>query len=319
MINIYQYINSKTIAEYLKNKNYKFSTLEALWIAYFSFKLNLIEKNKVYLQIMKDYPNCEYKKDDLHIKDVFAEVKKHMNKIEKGIADFKKNKKNEVYIYESYYEDDHDYRDDVFYTSYDKLYNHLVKMRKNNKKSKIRKIFKENKYIVTKYGIDGYIWNGSFTLNEDLEINDISIKNEKMDFFMEMYLKFPIPFKKGDIVYFADDKHKEPLIYDEVCYEYSTINEEYLDCFDMVAMCYSIADDGHIVHDHYSNYMNMEKYDGKLKEKYKRLKTISSYLKDKIPLDLLLNVNTELFVKEHANKYKDSIPYISKIKKESGI
>ena len=319
MINIYQYINSKTIAEYLKNKNYKFSTLEALWIVYFSFKLNLIEKNKVYLQIMKDYPNCEYKKDDLHIKDVFAEVKKHIKKIEKSIDDFKKNKKDEVYTYRYYFGEDIDFGGSVFYTSFDKLYKRLEHSRKVEPKHKFGKFVKPNEYIIEKSIINGYVWDGSMTLNANLEITDISTKNEKMDFFMEMYLKFPIPFKNGDIVYFADDRHKEPLIYDEVCYEYSTINEEYLDSFDMVAMCYSIADDGHIVHDHYSNYMNMEKYDGKLKEKYKRLKTISSYLKDKIPLDLLLNVNTELFVKEHANKYKDSIPYISKIKKESGI
>ena len=87
----------------------------------------------------------------------------------------------------------------------------------------------------------------------------------------------------------------------------------------MLAMCYSISDNGRIKYDHYNNYMNIEKYDGKLRDKYKRLKTISSYLKGKIPLDLLLNVNTELFVKERVDKFKNDITYIEQIKKHSGV
>ena len=237
MFNIYQYINSKTVADYLKKKKYKFSTLEALWIVYFSFKLNLIEKNKVYIKIMEEYPNCEYKKGDIIIKDVFAEVKKYINKIEKGIDDFKKNKKDEVFTYEYYYGEDIDFSSDVFYTSYDKLYKKLKNSRKTEPKHKFGKYIKPNEYIIKKSIIDGYVWDGSMTLNDNLEVIDISFKDDRMDFFMEMYLKFPLPFKKGDIIYFAGDIHKEPLVYDVVGYENNTVNENYLDCFDMLAMC----------------------------------------------------------------------------------
>ena len=319
MFNIYQYINSKTVADYLKKKKYKFSTLEALWIVYFSFKLNLIEKNKVYIKIMEEYPNCEYKKGDLIIKDVFAEVKKYIKKIEKGIDEFKKNKKDEVFTYEYYYGEDIDFSSDIFYTSYDKLYKKLENSRKAEPKHKFGKYIKPNEYVIKKSIIDGYVWDGSMTLNDNLEVTDISFKDDRMDFFMEMYLKFPVPFKKGDIIYFAGDIHKEPLVYDVVGYANNTVNENYLDCFDMLAMCYSISDNGRIKYDHYNNYMNIEKYDGKLRDKYKRLKTISSYLKGKIPLDLLLNVNTELFVKERVDEFKNDITYIEQIKKHSGV
>ena len=44
-----------------------------------------------------------------------------------------------------------------------------------------------------------------------------------------------------------------------------------------------------------------------------------SLLKGKIPLDLLLNVNTELFVKERVDKFKNDITYIEQIKKHSGV
>ena len=65
--------------------------------------------------------------------------------------------------------------------------------------------------------------------------------------------------------------------------------------------------------------MNLEHYRGTVKSRFRILKTISSYLKGKIPLDLLLNVNTTTFIENQIDRYKDTIPYIESIKNDAGI
>lgn len=317
MIDIYKYINSQSIEKYLRKIKYKFNTIEALWIVYQSDKINLVEKQQVYLGIMNEYENCEFKKDKYYVKDVFEEVKKYIDKQNKDIADFVKNNKNEYYTFKTYY-GDVDFDSSTMFSSYDKIIK-LLKRPKVKPKHEFGKYVECDEYVIEKHIIENPDPMGSVTLNKNADIIDISLREEWMSMFMEFYLRFPVPFKKGDLVCFATDRYKLPYVYDEICYENQKIEDKYLDCFDMCAWCYSIHEKGYIEREHYNNYMNVEYYNGTVKQRFKRLKAISSYLKGKIPLDLLLNVNTTTFIQNQIDRYKDTIPYIESIKKSAGI
>lgn len=126
MIDVYKYINSVTVEKYLRKIKYKFSTIEALWIVYQSRKLNLLEQQKLYREIMKEYPNCEYHKENYHVKDVFKEVKKYIDKQNKDIKEFAKCNKDEYYSFLRYY-DDLDVDRSYIFTSYNSLISFLKK------------------------------------------------------------------------------------------------------------------------------------------------------------------------------------------------
>ena len=317
MIDIYKYINSKTIEMYLRKIKYRFTTLQALWIIYQSDKINLIEKQKVYLDIMKEYDNCEFVKDKYYVKDVFKEVKSYIDKQNKDVTKFMHNNKNEYYTFKTYYEDI-DCDSSTMFTSYEKITKHLKRYRKKSK-YEITTCKECDKYVIEKHIIEDSDTHGYIVLDKKANIVDISTEDEKMTIFMELYLRFPIPFKSGDLVYFATDEKKEPYVFTEVCYENQKIEDKYLDGFDMCVRCLSIHEKGYIENEHYNSYMNLVYYKEPIKPRFKRLKAISSYLKGKIPLDLLLNVNTTMFIQNQIDGYKDAIPYIEKIKKDAGI
>ena len=317
MLDIYQYVNSKSIEDYLRKIKYKFNTLEALWIVYQSDKINLFEKQKVYFDIMKEYDNCEFEKDKYYVKDVFKEIENYIEKQNKDIDNFIKNNKDEYYTFTTYY-DDVDFDSNTMFSSYDKIIN-ILKRPRTKPKHEFGKFVESDSYEIEKHKIEDPDALGRITLNKNADIIDISTPDEIMSIFMEFYFKFPIPFKKGDLVCFATDRYKIPYVYEEVCYENQNIEDKYLDIFDMCVVCFSIHEKGYIEREHYPNYMNLEFYKDEIKPNYKRLKAISSYLKGKIPLDLLLNVNTTSFIQNQIDRYKDTIPYIESIKNDAGV
>ncbi|MBR1453099.1 MAG: hypothetical protein IJ593_12730 [Lachnospiraceae bacterium] len=317
MIDIYKYINSQSIEKYLRKIKYKFSTIEALWLVWQSDKVNLIEKQAAYKEIMAEYPNCEFKKEKYYVKDVFKEVKNYIDKQNKDIECFIKNNKNEYYTFKTYY-GDIDFDGSTMFTSYDKVIK-LLKIPRTKPKFEFGTYIEADKYEVEKHIIENPDSIATVTLDKNADITDISLREEWMSMFMEFYLRFPVPFKKGDLVCFATERYKSPYVYDDICYEKQKIEDKYLDCFDMCVWCYSIHEKGYIEREHYNNYMNLEYCKGTVKPRFKRLKAISSYLKGKIPLDLLLNVNTTTFIQNQIDRYKDTIPYIESIKKSAGI
>ena len=142
-----------------------------------------------------------------------------------------------------------------------------------------------------------------------------------------MWFDFPTFFRRGDILAASDGV---PFVLDRICTwtpldsRWESYNEpakckpsmkhikrweEYGDTTDMHCHGYFVSDNGRIYLDHHpENYMDMEYYRGELTGYQRILKALSSYIKDEISLDILLNAYHIICAEEAAagdRKYLD--------------
>lgn len=114
-------------------------------------------------------------------------------------------------------------------------------------------------------------------------------------FFEEMYFEFPVPFVKGDIVYIPQrdcpyfEEEKSAFVYEKLCHEeYNEFMKSSGDNTDMRVAGYFPDDDGSVFRDAMGNYMDMEYYEKPLEGPARIVKTVSSFEKGLIDVDLLL-------------------------------
>ena len=69
-MDIYNFINSKDIADYLKSINYNFSIIEAFYIVYQCHNTTLKQKIEAWQEIIKTYPDCSYKRKRIDIESM---------------------------------------------------------------------------------------------------------------------------------------------------------------------------------------------------------------------------------------------------------
>ena len=119
--------------------------------------------------------------------------------------------------------------------------------------------------------------------------------------FEDMWFQFPVPFKKGDIVY--NDKKgyvgyspygTEPFVLEGVCYDMWTEKQvqskkERGDLTDMTAYGYFQNENGEVFYECMHDYFSLDYYPKKLEGKQRILTALSNHLKGKISVDLLMN------------------------------
>ena len=58
-MNIFHFINSRDIREYLKKQSYAFTSLEAAWLIYQCRSATIKEKHAAWQEIVEMMPDCE--------------------------------------------------------------------------------------------------------------------------------------------------------------------------------------------------------------------------------------------------------------------
>lgn len=129
--------------------------------------------------------------------------------------------------------------------------------------------------------------------------------------FDGMWFDFPNPFKRGDIIYNPGKFNRTdfecdygPCVLEEEiplrnCVQRLKKNDGG-DSSDMLVHGIFQNDDGTVFSECTANYMNYEYYRGELNGKMRILKAISNYLKDKIPIELLMNAYHTILAEEQA-------------------
>ncbi len=118
---IYEYFNSRDIAEHCRNINYKFSAIEAAYVVWHSNHHTLADKHNAWEKIIdtmpdeRFHPNWDFNGHTLH-----SFLRTYMQLQNEFIEDFCKSKDKYVYTYSSLYRYDDCYSpDDIFYDSYE--------------------------------------------------------------------------------------------------------------------------------------------------------------------------------------------------------
>lgn len=334
-MDIFKYVNSKDIREHLKSINYKFNTLEAIWLIYQCRYLNFEEKCNAWKQVMKEMPDMAFDKKSLPEKfpSVFNTLKEYIEYKIGCIETFKKNE-NDCYYNFTIRNNDicEESEFNVPIKDYESIFRYIEKEKKYMclYKDEIGKIDWENPYPVQEYNLTKWKIGrenvyGYMTINDKFEVVSVNIEkslndyeNKHIDhlmfqFFDEMWFNFPLPFHKGDIVVDPWYKKSEscncgPFVLEQTCQDLYK-NSEGTDSSDMIAYGAFICDDGCTYCECMHEYMNLEYYRDEIKGYQRTLIPMSNFLKGKLEITECLKAYHYILIDELHKKDRNSMYY----------
>lgn len=308
--NIYSYMNSNAVAEHCRKIGHEFSPAECAYIANASEKHTTAEKHAMFNYIIEAMPDEQIK---LYARGGrYREASLHRT-LEKYMKIENKALKN-LHAADDY----HIYNCDVYYCGRPSLfcseygpYKNLPDFWRELKKDNMGKF---TKIRVTKTNLSTQK-KSTFTLNGEKEpvfLGYENLSDEECDIVMMfdlMWFVCPTPFEKGDIVSFHPEalaEDTEEFVLESICYENMDekqfkMRKEIGGSMDMTADGYFADTDGQLYGECIHDYLSLEYCDKELTDVKRVLKTVSSYIKGKIPLHLAMNTYMSVIMQGKIN------------------
>ena len=224
-MDVYKYIRSKDIREYNKQIRHNFNALESCYFVWSNTDVSLAEKYEVWRQIFLEMPDMEVKgmKNLEPISSLNELIEKFIWTDKVLINEFYREGDKAIYQYRFAREDDEWCHKRDFYTPYSSYENVKSALREENVggisfiEYKKQYLDYSDKSIVLRMKNDGTIMDivskgfEEFFLEKGLKA--------KKEFFENIWIDIPTPFKVGDIVCskknpFREDTHQqeEPFV-----------------------------------------------------------------------------------------------------------
>ena len=301
-MDIYSYINSKDVREYLRSIDHKFNAAEAAWIVNRRVGLSLDEKIAAWNEIMDTMPDCRlespYRSGET-VDSFYSLLKAYIDLIKAYLEDFRMCGEKEYYEYYHEYERRprsifHHYFGP--YSSYDECISSIREDIKNSKGIvgySIRKSkFGEHEPMFCKFSHDGILLDVE---GRDLKGYDKDEHYRITYLFINMWPDIPIPFKKGDLLRYAS-RECQPDEKLTVMNDLRTCSKDDVDIFGEedkvkhlfgyyqtnIGSLYEKPTWGHHIDFEYCP-------EDSLKGSEKILVSLSHYLKGEIPLECFVN------------------------------
>ncbi len=321
-MNIYDFLNSRSIAEHWKKIDYQPDSLETAWIVYFNSELTLSEKWKYWEEIINTMPDMEIirRPNCPHYDSLHGFLNRFMA-LSRRFIDWFYDYTNSVYTLKAA---DNDYLFDAVFSSMDSLKDFISSEGFEDVDS----------FVVQKTEIDDYHrWPASLKLNKELksicqdtwDYGSFPCNKEEDDIllaFEGMWFDFPVPFKKGDVIYNPYYKcgfdaseingRTELFVVHNVGLEcVSKKDKKWFfegkngDSTDMVFSGYTQWRDGTVYRETFSNYMDFEFYNGDFEGTQRIIKALSNYEKGLINAEMLMHAYHQILSEERA---KNDIP-----------
>lgn len=206
-MNYYNFVNSRDIKDYLKEIKYEFSPLEKAYIVYQSNHHTIKEKFDAFQDIIDNDIDCKIKKrfNCRYYPSLKEFLRNYMGLFEKLINRFYKNERNCVYEAEVLFKSDDEFCDcDFIASSFSKMEAYLNDDLKDDefKVVRIKKYYlnKKRSYIEVDFSQQGEIVGFYHTMSG-------LFNNKEEDLLMAfdgMWFDIPTPFKKGDLLVYAE-------------------------------------------------------------------------------------------------------------------
>ena len=299
-----EFINSKDIADFLRNEKYVFSAMEAIWLVYQSRKKTLAEKIEAWNWIMNNMPDCEVVEriNCRYRASLHEAIKEYMELLNRTIETFEKSDPSYIYRYRYLCQGDFDYCDDFehFYTSIERFWSDFEEYSDRTtqiERVKIKRVPCDDEDILIECEFNGK--------REYMNISSKEIYDYDWNFFAGMWFKFPTPFKQGDIVIAYEDKKfatfhmcQGPFVLEDIVSlpEHREKIPPNGDSSDMNAWGYFLNEEGQIYDEVMWNYMDLEYYRGDFEGALRMLKAISLFLVGEIGVSLLLAAQRRIMI-----------------------
>lgn len=307
MEEITNYINSKDIAEYLRNLDYRFNSLEAAWLIYQCRRLTLEEKHCAWKNLIQTMPDCEIPSrcNCIYQRSLHEFLKKYMA-IEKSSYALFLKEGGELYTCELNCMDSGTWGDvQTIFLSLDACWGYVDRLLEDES-NKIElvtiKKFKPN--------IEYPILTASFdSCRKLIQIKDRTLVEEELEImtlsFAGMWFDFPTPFEKGDILICPYRLHDpKPFILNDLiiwnCPDYVRKDG---DNSDMCAGYVGINEaEGTFFVECGHGYVDFEYYCEPLKGVYRLFQPLSNLMKGKIPIPLAFNAFRKILLEEFSKE-----------------
>ena len=319
---IFDFANSNTIKKYWQQIEYKPNCWEAGWIVWSSCYNTLEDKLKAYQYIRNNFEDQEVKIHVDNYQSFFKVLDKYKRFILNSVENIKKQDSNYIYYiteYCQYYDNSYNESDPKYYfNNYNECINYIKEDCIDNDTGDFYSDYLLFTIHKKKLGKD--YEDNTVTLNRKLEPIDIyynygedNFTNDLNYFFENIYVKFPLPFKKGDIVYSNRFyySYKEKFVLDKV-----ETADKRCDSSDMLALGYWLTnnDDNLFYYESMHDNSSLEIVDPNiLNEKELPLKLISLQLKNEIELDVFEDLMNNIRLE---NKKSNLDFYLDSYKKE---
>lgn len=198
---VFEFANSSSVRDYWKEINYRPNCYEAAWVVWDSFSESVKDKLEAFDYILDNYKDKPFYSYGEQKESFFAELRKFKKTIQ-ILKTQVTEETNSIFTIEEHYKA---YNGEYTSKSVDKIFNNYNKLINYLKED----CNEDTLYYEVKCNYidcDSCLY---FTLNNKLNLAFIRDYNNKdLDLFDSIYIKFPLPFKKGDIVqsknYFSD-------------------------------------------------------------------------------------------------------------------
>ena len=299
-MDIFRFINSRDIREYLKSQNYPFTSLEAAWLIYQCRCATIKEKHEAWQELIQTMPDCAVaerphtaRHESLH------QFLKEYIRTEDEILDwFFRDEKDAIYNCEFWKY--------AMWCPGGEYFDSFQKCLKAYTDRRLGKMtFKITKEIVNSVQSIDVVFSAD---NEPLTF-DTSWYPEGGDEILYGVLgglefDFPTPFTKGDILCESEVYEMNPSLRADLFVitdlPACSKNESYRDGCRMKVWGFFLKYDGTLQYEDMYNYMNLEYFRGELSGKKRILKALSNYIKGEIDVGLFANAYHKILCEEYA-------------------
>ena len=299
-MDIFRFINSRDVREYLKSRNYPFTSLEAAWLIYQCRCATIKEKHEAWQELIQTMPDCAVaerphtaRHESLH------QFLKEYIRTEDEILDwFFRDEKDAIYNCEFWKY--------AMWCPGGEYFDSFQKCLKAYTDRRLGKMtFKITKQILNSDQCTYVIFSAD---NEPLKF-DTSWYPEGGDEILYGVLgglefDFPTPFTKGDILCESEVYEMNPSLRADLFVitdlPACSKNESYRDGCRMKVWGFFLKYDGTLQYEDMYNYMNLEYFRGELSGKKRILKALSNHIKGEIDVGLFANAYHKILCEEYA-------------------
>ena len=320
-IDVYDLINSKAISEYCRKIKHQFNTEELAILVCRNNRMSIKEKINMYNYLLKEYPDMEVWSTSEHHESIKRIIQREIQKLKLSNKKLIQEEENCIWVWARYNQESGQYDNydlEHAFNTYKEVYENIHKNIKNDNNIiafYIRKINLCNK-------IESFY--GEFNV-KDKRIKLIDSAGECYCRYGEIaligrFINIPNPFKKGDILVQKNKPMENSFnirriwVLDNLCTWKNNLKELLENgigsSLDMTGHGYFFSMDYSIevLEGEIFDYDLFEYYEGELTGKDRILKNISSFLKERIDLDMFLkdyNKYTEQYIQELLCNYND--------------
>ena len=319
-MDIYKFVNSKDVRKYLKDINYEFNTLEAVYLIYFARDITLKDKHSAWKEVIESMPDMAPKDYFDHFQweyfgnSIHGCLRQHMENERKIIGEFEQVSKGAFFV-RTNNKDGEEWDSRYFtisslFTSVDEVGEYINDCRKEDDDREIYKF-----EIICKPENSQKQYNIIYSREGQLLAVDISAEfypEPRLDWqFETMWFAFPTPFKEGDIV--IDPERPDPgmlwsgpFVFRQTAAEwFISSGRKGHDYTDMTASGWFQDEDGLVYREVMHDYMALEYYPTEKLEGLQRiLIALSNRIKNKIDDELFANAYSYYLAEALSKKLK---------------